>query len=152
MMTMKTVNRLIFHGKESLGSCPKCQASVYEHGMNYTCEKAVGPNKTCDFRTGKVILQQEIEPNQIRKLLSEGRTELLTGFVSSRTRRKFKAYLKRGDDGKVGFEFEARKPKAGDDQTTNGKKMPVKTAATKKPTAKKSPKKKPARKVKKLKA
>ena len=89
--------------------------------MNYTCEKAVGPNKTCDFRTGKVILQQEIEPTQIRKLLSEGRTELLTGFISSRTRRKFKAYLKRGDDGKVGFEFETRKPKTGDDQAANGK-------------------------------
>ncbi len=140
-----------FPSQESLGSCPKCQSSVYEHGMNYTCEKAVGPNKTCDFRTGKVILQQEIEPTQIRKLLSEGRTELLTGFVSSRTRRKFKAFLKRGDDGKVGFEFEARKPKAGDDQAASGKKLPPKNAATKKPAAKKSAAKKPARMVKKLK-
>ena len=140
-----------FSGQESLGSCPKCQASVFEHRMNFTCEKAIGPNKTCDFRTGKVILQQEIEPTQIRKLLSEGRTELLTGFVSSRTRRKFKAYLKRGDDGKVGFEFEARKPKSGDDQATNGKKVPAKNAETKKPTAKKSATKKPARMVKKLK-
>ena len=140
-----------FSGQESLGSCPKCQASVFEHRMNFTCEKAIGPNKTCDFRTGKVILQQEIEPTQIRKLLSEGRTELLTGFVSSRTRRRFKAYLKRGDDGKVGFEFEARKPKSGDDQATNGKKVPAKNAETKKPTAKKSATKKPARMVKKLK-
>ncbi len=141
-----------FHGQESLGSCPKCQASVYEHGMNYTCEKAVGPNKTCDFRTGKVILQQEIEPAQIRKLLSEGRTELLTGFVSSRTRRKFKAYLKCGDDGKVGFEFEARKPKTGDDQATSGKKLPAKKVETRKPSAKKSATKKPARTAKKLKS
>jgi DNA topoisomerase-3 len=140
-----------FSGQESLGSCPKCQASVFEHRMNFTCEKAIGPTKTCDFRTGKVILQQEIEPTQIRKLLSEGRTELLTGFVSSRTRRRFKAYLKRGDDGKVGFEFEARKPKSGDDQATNGKKVPAKNAETKKPTAKKSATKKPARMVKKLK-
>ena len=139
-----------FSSQESMGSCPKCQASVYEHGMNYTCEKAVGPNKTCDFRTGKVILQQEIEPTQIRKLLSEGRTELLMGFISSRTRRKFKAYLKRGDDGKVGFEFEARKPKAGDAQTAKGEQVPAKTATTKKSAAKKSPAKKPARKVKKL--
>ncbi len=141
-----------FSGHESLGSCPKCQASVYEHGMNYTCEKAVGPNKTCDFRTGKVILQQEIESNQIRKLLSEGRTELLTGFVSSRTRRKFKAYLKRGDDGKVGFEFEARKPKAGGDPAAISKKVPAKKAETKKSAAKKSVAKKSARKAKKLKS
>ncbi len=139
-----------FSGQESLGSCPKCQTSVYEHGMNYICEKAVGPNKTCDFRTGKVILQQDIEPTQIRKLLSEGRTELLTGFISSRTRRKFKAYLKRGDDGKVGFEFEVRKPKAGGDQAANDKKVPTKNAADKKSTEKKSAAKKPARMVKKL--
>jgi DNA topoisomerase-3 len=85
-------------------------------------------------------------------LLSEGRTELLTGFVSSRTHRKFKAYLKRGDDGKVGFEFEARKPKAGDDQAAKGKTVPAKNAATKKPAAKKSAAKKPARKVKKIKS
>ena len=43
----------------------------------------------------------------------EGRTELLKGFVSARTRRKFSAYLVRGADGKVGFEFEAKTPKAG---------------------------------------
>ena len=139
-----------FSSQESMGSCPKCQGSVYEHGMNYTCEKAVGPNKTCDFRTGKVILQQEIEPTQIRKLLSEGRTELLMGFISSRTRRKFKAYLKRGDDGKVGFEFEARKPKAGDSQAAKAEQVPAKTTTTKKSAAKKSPAKKSARKVKKL--
>ncbi len=141
-----------FSGQESLGSCPKCQASVYEHGMNYMCEKAVGLNKTCDFRTGKVILQQEIEPTQIRKLLSEGKTELLTGFVSSRTRRKFKAYLKCGEDGKVGFEFQARKSKAGVEQTAINKKVPTNNTATKKPTAKKSAAKKTSRKVKKLKS
>jgi DNA topoisomerase-3 len=141
-----------FSAQESLGSCPKCQSSVYEHKMNYTCEKAVGPTKTCDFRTGKVILQQEIEPSQIQKLLSEGRTDLLTGFVSSRTRRKFKAYLKRGEDGKVGFEFEPRKPKGDGDLNTNGNKVPPKRPANKKLTAKKSPSKKSARKVKTLKS
>jgi hypothetical protein len=33
--------------------------------------------------------------------------------VSARTRRKFSAFLVRGKDGKVGFEFEAKAPKAG---------------------------------------
>ena len=46
------------------------------------------------------------------KLLTEGKTELLKGFVSARTRRKFSAFLVRGKDGKVGFEFEAKAPKA----------------------------------------
>jgi hypothetical protein len=46
------------------------------------------------------------------KLLTEGKTDLLKGFVSARTRRKFSAFLVRGKDGKVGFEFEAKTPKA----------------------------------------
>ncbi|MBN9697364.1 MAG: topoisomerase C-terminal repeat-containing protein, partial [Zoogloea sp.] len=101
-----------FSGQDSLGQCPKCQAQVYEHGLSYVCEKSVGPEKSCDFRSGKIILQQPIEREQMHKLLDTGRTELLRGFVSSRTKRKFSAFLVRGDDGKVGFEFEKKEPKA----------------------------------------
>ena len=103
-----------FSGQESLGACPKCGAGVFEHGLSYVCEKSVGAGKSCDFRSGKIILQQPIEREQMLKLLSEGKTDLLKGFVSARTRRKFSAFLVRGKDGKVGFEFEPRKPK-GDD-------------------------------------
>jgi DNA topoisomerase-3 len=101
-----------FSGQQSLGACPKCAGQVFEHGMAYVCEKSVGPEKTCDFRSGKVILQQSVEPEQMQKLLATGRTDLLKDFVSSRTRRKFSAFLVRGTDGKVGFEFEKREPKA----------------------------------------
>src|SRR5690606_40102053 len=85
----------------------------FEHGMNYVCEKSVGPEKSCDFRSGKMILQQEISPQQIEKLLTTGKTDLLEGFVSSRTNRKFKAYLAKQDNGKIGFEFEPRPEKPG---------------------------------------
>ena len=102
-----------FSDQQSLGPCPKCGGGVFEHGMAYVCEKSVGPQKSCDFRSGKIILQQPIEREQMARLLAEGRTELLKGFVSARTRRKFSAFLVRGADGKVGFEFEAKTPKAG---------------------------------------
>jgi len=100
-----------FSGQEPLGACPKCRGRVFEHGMSYVCENAVGPGKHCDFRSGKIILQQEVAPAQMRKLLAEGRTDLLTDFVSSRTRRKFKAYLVLEPGGKVGFAFEPRAAK-----------------------------------------
>ncbi len=45
-----------------------------------------------------------------------GRTDLLTDFVSSRTRRKFKAFLVRDANGKVGFEFEPRPARAAKDK------------------------------------
>jgi DNA topoisomerase-3 len=75
------------------------------------CEKTVAKPKGCDFRSGRIILQQEILPEQMAKLLNDGKTDLLPGFVSQRTRRAFKAFLVRGKDGKISFEFEERKGK-----------------------------------------
>ena len=103
-----------FSGQEALGKCPKCGGSVFEHGMSYVCEKSTGPAKSCDFRSGKVILQQEMSRGEIQKLLTEGRTSLLRGFISPRTKRKFSAFLVwDAAKGKTGFEFEPRAPKVG---------------------------------------
>ncbi len=101
-----------FTGQTALGPCPKCSSGVFEMGLAYVCEKTVAKPKACDFRSGRIILQQEILPEQMVKLLNQGKTDLLPGFVSQRTRRPFKAYLARGSDGKTVFEFEPRKPKA----------------------------------------
>ncbi len=102
-----------FSALTPLGPCPKCGARVFEQPMAYVCEKSVGAARSCDFRSGRVILQQPIEAEQMRKLLTEGRTDLLRGFVSNRTRRKFAAFLVRKPDGSTGFEFEARPARAG---------------------------------------
>jgi DNA topoisomerase III len=101
-----------FSDQTSLGPCPKCGNGVYEMGLAYVCEKTVAKPKECDFRSGRIILQQEILPEQMQKLLNDGKTDLLPGFISQRTRRPFKAFLVRGKDGKVSFEFEERKAKA----------------------------------------
>ena len=86
---------------------------MFELPQAYVCEDAVGPDKRCDFRSGRVILQRPVERAQMQKLLATGKTDLLQ-FVSARTRRPFSAFLVRQPDGKIGFEFEARDPaKAG---------------------------------------
>ncbi len=99
-----------FSAQEPLGACPKDGGRVFEYGMAYTCENAVGPKKSCDFRSGRMILQQPIEREQMKKLLETGRTDLLSGFVSKKGR-KFKAFLVKQPDGKIGFEFQPRAPK-----------------------------------------
>jgi len=116
-----------FSGQEALGACPKCGNRVFEQPMAYVCEKSTGAAQTCDFRSGKVILQQEISRAEMQKLLETGKTSLLKAFISNRTRKKFSAYLVRGADGKVGFEFEQRAPKA-------ATKAAAKPAAEAKPT------------------
>ncbi|MBL8532905.1 MAG: DNA topoisomerase III [Betaproteobacteria bacterium] len=117
-----------FGDQVTLGPCPKCGARVFDHGMAFVCEKSVGPARSCDFRSGKIILQRQIEPEQMRKLLATGRTDLLHRFISKKGR-PFSAFLVRGQDGKVGFEFAPRgksaASEAGDDKpkrATGGRK------------------------------
>jgi DNA topoisomerase-3 len=99
-----------FSSQTSLGTCPKCGARVYEHGAAYVCEKALGAAHACDFRSGKVILQQPVERAQMEKLLAGGKTDLLTRFISKKGR-PFKAFLAKRPDGSIGFEFMARAPR-----------------------------------------
>lgn len=136
-----------FTDQTPLGPCPKCGAGVYEMGLTYVCQKTMEKPKACDFRSGRIILQQEILPEQMAKLLNDGKTDLLPGFISQRTRRPFKAFLVRGKDGKVSFEFEERKAKAPakagaktkakatEANVTEDAEVPVKKAVTRKKKA-----------------
>ena len=138
-----------FGEAENLGACPKCGSAVHEHGANYVCEKSVPtsaqPTPSCDFKSGKVILQQTVEPEQVRKLLATGKTDLLDKFVSMRTRRAFKAFLTwDAKEGKVVFEFEPRASKFPPRKTAgaaSGAAPAAKTPAVKAPAAKKAARK-----------
>ena len=148
-----------FGDAENLGACPKCGSAVHEHGANYVCSKSVPtnaqPTPSCDFKSGRVILQQVIEHDQIKKLLAEGKTDLLEKFVSMRTRRAFKAYLSYdAEAGKVSFAFEPSKyPKKGGAPTTRalakaaGKTLPGKKTPAAKKAAVKDAKPKAPRKT-----
>ncbi len=77
-------------------------------------------------RIGKVILQREIPEDQALKLISEGKTDLLRGFISNRTKRKFDAHLTFDlVAAKIGFEFPPRPAKK------TGKKAAKKSAKKK---------------------
>ncbi|MCU0804254.1 MAG: DNA topoisomerase III [Burkholderiales bacterium] len=164
-----------FSAQTPLGKCPKCDANVFDHELAYVCEKSVGPGRTCDFRTGKIILQRAIEPEQVKKLLATGKTDLLHKFISKKGR-PFSAFLARQPDGKIGFEFAPREAKKGEagaaaakapagkaaqepaakrvakaakepEAPDSAKRAPAKKAATKRPAAKApAPRKAPARK------
>jgi DNA topoisomerase-3 len=126
---------------------------VHEHGSNYLCSKAVPthaqPTPSCDFKTGKLILQQPVEREQVVKLLAAGKTDLLDKFVSNRTRRSFKAMLAwSAEEGKVIFEFEQREGgKKYPPRKTAAKKTPFGKVAVKKATAVKTPAAKKAAKT-----
>ncbi|WP_137749308.1 DNA topoisomerase III [Acidovorax sp. NB1] len=129
----------------ALGACPICGSEVHEHGSNYVCSKAVPttaqPTPSCTFKSGKIILQQPVEREQMTKLLETGKTDLLDKFVSMRTRRNFKAHLAWDKDaGKVNFEFAPSKfpPRPGAAAKTVASKASKAGAAAKKAPAKKA--------------
>ena len=129
----------------ALGACPICGSDVHEHGSNYVCSKAVPtaaqPTPSCTFKSGKIILQQSVEREQMQKLLETGKTDLLDKFVSMRTRRNFKAHLAWDKEaGKVNFEFAPSKfpPRPGAASKTIATKAKATGAAAKKAPAKKA--------------
>jgi DNA topoisomerase-3 len=124
-----------FADSQSLGACPKCGSPVHERGSNFVCSKTVPteaqPTPSCDFKSGKIILQQPVEREQMTKLLATGKTDLLDKFVSMRTRRPFKAFLAwHAEENKVSFEFEPRVSKYPPRKTKTpfGKAAPAKAA------------------------
>lgn len=138
----------------SLGACPICGSEVHEHGSNYVCSKAVPtaaqPTPSCTFKSGKIILQQPVEREQMTKLLDTGKTDLLDKFVSMRTRRAFKAHLAWDKEaGKVNFEFAPSKfpPRPGAAAKTIAAKAGKTTAAAKKSAKPAAAKKAPATKT-----
>lgn len=102
-----------------LGACPKCgEGQVADTPRGYVCERGAGDPPQCDFRIGRRILQREISAEEMAAMLKDGKTEVLSGFVSRRTGRPFAARLRleQNDEGEYrpGFEFDnTRSPGGG---------------------------------------
>lgn len=93
----------------SLGNSPTDGTAVYATPMAYMSESALeGADK--GLKISRIILSKEITEENIRQLLSEGKTKLIEGFISKK-RRPFDAYLVLEKNGKVTFEFPPRKSK-----------------------------------------
>ena len=99
--------KIDFSKAEPLAKCPICGGKVFATDANYVCEKSQADKKPCKFKVGKVILQQPVEPDQLKKLADTGRTDVLKGFIS-KSGRPFPAYLVLDDQNKVTFEFPPR--------------------------------------------
>jgi DNA topoisomerase-3 len=88
-----------------IGKCQVCgTGQVYDTGTAYVCENVAKGD--CSFKVNKTILQREISPEQIGKMLADGKSDVLKGFISKKGR-PFDAALKL-QDGKISWEFAKR--------------------------------------------
>jgi len=98
--------------QEPLGLSPVDQTKVYETPAAFLSESALDGDKKKGLRISKMILGRRIDPEHIEQLLKNGKTDLITGFISKK-KRPFDAYLLLDTKGKLGFEFPPRKKKGG---------------------------------------
>ncbi|MBM3862982.1 MAG: DNA topoisomerase III [Verrucomicrobia bacterium] len=87
------------------------KVKVYQTAKAYHVPAIVSKKEPSGIRIGRSILQLEIPADQILKLVATGRSDVLKGFVSNRTKRKFDAHLTLdAAEGKIGFDFPPRPP------------------------------------------
>jgi DNA topoisomerase-3 len=119
-------------------------AKVYQTEKAFYVPAIVTPKDKDGLRIGRSILQRELPAEEILKLLSEGKTNLLKGFVSNKTKRKFDAFLLLDPKThKISFDFPPREPRAAKivtDSVSDGGTPPAAKKAAKK-VAKKAAKK-----------
>jgi DNA topoisomerase III len=85
---------------------------LYETEKAYHIPEIVTKKEPNGIRIGKSILQHDITAEQVKKLLTDGKTEVIKGFVSNRTKRKFDAHLTFDPkEAKIGFDFPPRPAK-----------------------------------------
>ena len=90
------------------------QLKVYETDTAYLCPAMAADKQKGGTRIAKSILQQDITAEQAKKLFGEGKTDIIEGFISRKTKRPFSAFLLLDKKtGKLGFEFPPRAKKKG---------------------------------------
>ena len=85
---------------EIVGKCPICGKNVVRGKFNYGC---MGFEDGCKFRVGINICHRDIPIDQVRRLLADGATDVMTSFVS-KNGKYFKARLIM-KDGNAVFDF-----------------------------------------------
>jgi DNA topoisomerase-3 len=80
---------------------------VHATPVAYMSTSAMEGDKKNGLQIGRIILNKVIEPRHIQQLLREGRTELISGFISKK-KRPFDAFLLLDKKGKISFEFPPR--------------------------------------------
>ncbi|MGJ8694983.1 MAG: DNA topoisomerase III [Verrucomicrobiaceae bacterium] len=89
------------------------QVKLYETEKAFMVPDLVTKDNPDGFRLGKTILQKELNATDVEALFTTGKTALLPGFISKRTKRAFAAHLTLDvETGKIGFEFAPRKKAA----------------------------------------
>jgi DNA topoisomerase III len=105
--------------QEPLGESPIDRTKVFETPAGFLSESALEGDQVKGLRISKVILGRQLDREHIHQLLTQGRTELIGGFISKK-KKPFDAFLLLDAKGKLSFEFPPRGKKGAEKETGNG--------------------------------
>ncbi|MGN1338342.1 MAG: DNA topoisomerase [Candidatus Coprovivens sp.] len=88
-----------FYG-DKVGKCPLCGNDVIKNRFAYGCKNYT----ECKFKINSVICGRAISKSNVIKLLNEGCTSKIEGFIS-KAGKEFNAVLKFDNDKKIVFDF-----------------------------------------------
>ena len=95
---------------EAFGKSPIDGSPVFATPTAYLSASALDGDDKKGLRINRMILSKEISPDNIRELLRDGKTSLISGFISKK-KRPFDAWLLLDKKGKLSFEFPPRESK-----------------------------------------
>ena len=86
-----------------IGKCPLCGGDVVRYKFKYSCKNY--KENGCNFGVSCYICGRAVSVSNVKKLLEEGKTSKIQGFVSKKNGKKFDAFLTL-KDGKAEFLFD----------------------------------------------
>ena len=89
--------------------CPVCGKPMKAYDWGYGCS---GYKEGCKFSVG-TICHKKLTENQLKKLLTQRDTGLISGF-KSKANKPFRAHLILDETNKIVFKFEEKKPQQAD--------------------------------------
>lgn len=82
-------NTVLNRNRDTIATCPKCGKNVVECSKSYSCESG---KDGCGFIIWKTVSGKSITKTQAKKLIENGKTDLIKGFTS-KAGKSFDAYL-----------------------------------------------------------
>ena len=84
-----------------IGKCPLCEGQVIRTKFGYGCSRY---KEGCKFSANSIILGRVIPQKTMAQILEKGKSDVLGGFVSNKTKKTFSAALKLSENS-IGFDF-----------------------------------------------
>lgn len=88
-------------------TCPICGGAIIKKNWGYTCENRT-EDGDCHFAIGNILCQREIPEEQQIKLINEGSTDIIRGFISAKGNTFNAKLIVDKEKGGTSFEFAER--------------------------------------------